>query len=179
MKKHSNIPKSNTVTREGIPMISKDGKGNALLLCPFCTPPHPINPDSPALCGTILQVRALQVVYKAKKYGNEVCVKCQKGGGQMVLFQGALVHTHDCTPGVVALSTPPKYSPFARWTYKLSDGKLKSFIQKRWGTAMPVEEVTPAGEKTGVVFGHFFNRGINGINNQSQPVAPLPNRPVS
>lgn len=170
-------------TRERIPILSKDGKGNALLLCPFCTPPHPINPDSPSICGTILQVRALQTIYKAKKYDkNTVCVKCQKGGGEMVLFQGALIHTHDCSPGVVALSTPPKYSLFAEWTHGLEDGPIKHYIQKRFGNAMAVEEVTPTGEKTGKIFGYFFNkpRGNNGRNNrESQPTAAVPDQPVS
>src|SRR5512139_3341408 len=110
MSHKKGMSKSKITTRERVPILSKDGKGNALLLCPFCTPPHPINPQTPAVCGTILQVRALQTVYHAKNYGDEVCVKCGKGGGEMVVFQGALVHTNDCTPGVVALSTPPKYS---------------------------------------------------------------------
>lgn len=124
MKKHSNVPRNPMTTRERVPIISKDDKGNALLLCPFCTPPHPINPESPAICGTILQVRALQTIYKAKKYDPKtVCVKCQKGGGEMVLFQGALIHTHDCMPGVVALSSPPKYSNFAKYVYGLKDGR--------------------------------------------------------
>lgn len=180
MKKKSYTPKSDTTTREAVPLLSKDGKGNAMLLCPFCTPPHPINPDSPSICGTILQVRALQTVYKPKKYGSkEVCVKCQKGGFEMVLFQGALVHTHDCTPGVVAMSTPPKYSLFAKFTYGMRDGRLKNFIQKRYGRAVPVEEVTPKGEKTGEIFGYFFNRGINGNNRQGKSTTALPNRSVS
>ena len=161
MKKKSGVPKNPITTREAIPILSKDGKGNALLLCPFCTPAHPINPDSPALCGTILQVRAIQQVFKAKKYDpRTVCVKCQKGGGKMVVFQGALIHTHDCSPGVVALSTPPKYSPFAKIIYNLKDGTLKNFIQKKFGNAMAVEEVMPSGEKTGVIFGFFFSKNL-------------------
>ena len=183
MKKHSNVPKSRVSTRERAPLLSKDDKGNVLLLCPFCTPPHPINPDSSSLCGTILQVRALQTVYRAKKYDPKaVCVKCGKGGGEMVVFQGALIHTHDCTPGVVALSTPPKYSSLAKITYKLKEGGIKNFIQKIYGNAMAVEEVMPNGEKTGVIFGFFFNktRGSNGRSiRESKPAETLPAKPVS
>lgn len=177
MKKKSWKPKNNVFTRERTPILSKDNKGNALLLCPYCTPAHPINPDSPSVCGTILQVRALQTVYKAKKYDPKtVCVKCKKGGGEMVLFQGALVHTHDCSPGVVALSTPPKYSILAKLTCKLKDGRLKNLIQKLYGVAVPVEEVMPNGEKTGKIFGYFWNkpRGSNGTSNQRKSPQTLP-----
>lgn len=169
MKKKSFVPKSDITTREKPPILSKDGKGNALLLCPFCTPPHPINPESPAICGTILQVRALQTVYKSKKYDTKnICVKCKKSGGEMVLFQGALIHTFDCTPGVVALSTPPKYSKFAQVVSKMKNGQLKRTFQKWYGNAVSVEEVEPNGEKTGKILGYFFNKpgGLNGRTNQ-------------
>lgn len=179
---HKKGSKSRISTREAVPLISKDSKGNALLLCPFCTPPHPINPDSPSTCGTILQVRALQTVYKSKKYETtNVCVKCGKSGGEMILFQGALIHMADCTPGVVALSTPPKYSTLAKFTHGLKDGSLKNILQKSFGKATPVEEVTPAGVRTGLVFGYFFNkRGKNDRSNrEGQPAQTISSKPVS
>ena len=170
---HKKGNRPNYTTRERVPILSRDGQGNALLLCPFCTPAHPINPESASTCGTILQVRALQTIYKAKKYGNEVCVKCGKGGGEMVMFQGALLHTNDCMPGVVALSTPPKFSKLAKALFGLRDGWIKKNLEGIFGEAVPVEEVLPSGERTGVIFGYFFKprykRGLNGINSQGKP----------
>lgn len=167
-------PKDRFHTREAPAVVGKDKDGSALLLCPFCPTPHTISTNSTSACGTILQVRALQTLYKAKRNDPKaICIKCQKGGGEMAIFQGALVHIHDCTPGVVAFSTPPEYSKFAKFAHGLKEGWLKHTIQKYFGTIVTVEEVTPEGVKTGTIYGHFFNKaGKNGRSNrQSQPTA--------
>lgn len=165
--KKSFAPKNPITTRELPPIVQRDKQGNALLMCPFCTPPHVINTENTEICGTILQVRALQTIYKAKRNDTKaICVKCQKGGGEMALFQGALVHIHNCSPGTMTFSTPPKYSKFAKFTSGLKDGWLKKTIQKRFGNVVPVEEVTPQGVRTGVIFGHFFQRGKHGTINR-------------
>ena len=142
--------------RVAIPKMVKDEKGNAILLCPFCTPSHPLNPAMPSLCGTTLILTAEQTTIRAKYQKNLVCVKCGKGGGEMVMFQNSYIHTHDCKPGVMTMTNPPKYSNFAALTYKLQNKFLKSNIERFTGRAMPVEEIDTKGNKTGVILGYFF-----------------------
>ena len=151
-----NSPQQKRTERTAIPRIVKDKGGNAVLLCPFCNPPHPLVPGTPSLCGTILSLTATQPVYRAKYDKTMVCVKCGKGSGQMVLFQNGFIHTNDCAPGVMALSDPPKYSALAKYVYNLRAGKFKKFVEGITGKAMIVEEITPDGKKTGVILGHFF-----------------------
>ena len=149
-------PKTNYTKRTATPQIAKDHNGNSLLLCPFCTPPHTLHPSIPSPCGTILVLTAEQVVYKAKYNKKMVCVKCKQGGGEMVRFQGALIHTHNCAPGVMTMTVPPKYSKAAKFVHGMKSPFLKSMLEKYLGRTMPVEEVTPDGSRTGVVLGHFF-----------------------
>jgi len=156
MKKTSIKPKY--TQRIEAPIAKKEKDGSASLWCPFCKPSHKILPGMEALCGTRLEVRAVQIVFKARYEKDMKCAKCGGGGGEMVRFQNAFVHTHDCTPGVATLTEPPKFSRWAAFVAKLPDS-LKNRIEKRTGKAMPVDEVTPTGERTGVVLGHFFYKG--------------------
>ena len=146
------------VTRTGIPQIVKGDNGSALLMCPFCNPSHPLQPSVPALCGTILVLTAEQAMFRAKYDRKMVCVKCGKGDGMMVMFQGAFIHTHDCAPGVIAMTQPPEYSKFAKYVYEIKNERLKKLVEGYTGRAVMVEEVTPEAVKTGVIFGYYFNK---------------------
>jgi hypothetical protein len=143
-------------TRVDVPKMAKDKDGNAVLLCLFCTPTHPLNPSAPASCGTRLVLTAEQTVIRAKFNKNLVCVKCGKGGGEMVMFQNSYIHIHDCNPGVMAMREPPKFSKFAEIVNTMPNQFIKSRIEKITGRAMPVEEVDPKGVKTGQIWGYFF-----------------------
>lgn len=143
--------------RIGTPKATKDEKGNAVLWCPFCIPSHPLDTGGASACGTILQVRAVQIVYKSKFNKDLVCVKCQKGGGDMVHFNNAYIHTHDCMPGVATFVDPPKFSKAAALVFK-APGWIKPRLEKILGEAKPVEEVTEDGTRTGKILGHFFWR---------------------
>lgn len=143
-------------TRVDVPKIAKDEQGNAVLLCPFCVPTHPLNPSSPSACGTRLVLTAEQTVIRAKYAKNLICVKCGKGGGKMVVFQNSYIHIHDCNPGVMAMREPPRYSRFAQFINTMPNQFVKKQIEKFTGRAMPVEEVDPKGVKTGKILGYFF-----------------------
>lgn len=159
MKKNSTQPRR--TERTAIPIMQKDKDGNAILICPFCSIPHPLLPGVPAMCGTILSLTATQVVYRAKYEKHMICVKCGKGGDHMVLFQNGFIHTHDCAPGVVAMTEPPQYSKLAKYVYGLKPGRYRKSIERFTGKAMIVEEIMPDGKKTGVILGHFFPKRIN------------------
>lgn len=160
-------PKSPVRERVGTPHITRDKDGAAILNCPFCVPTHPLRPDVGSACGTMLQVRAVQRVYRAKYEKHMTCVKCGKGDGEMVLFQNGFIHTHDCAPGVVALADPPKYSELAK---RVHGTRWQKLIERIYGEIMPVHEVNPDGTKTGVTIGYFFKkRGKNGKHTQTQP----------
>lgn len=156
MKKNSVKP--SFTTRVAAPIARNEKDGSAGLYCPFCKPTHKIAPGMESLCGTRLEVRAVQIVIRAKYQKDMVCVKCGKGGGDMVRFQNAFIHANDCTPGVATLTEPPEYSRLAKWIYKLPEF-IKSRIEKKYGNIMPVDEVNQKGERTGVVLGYFFNKG--------------------
>lgn len=143
--------------RVATPKVQKDPAGNAILLCPFCNPSHPLEAGSASACGTILQVRAVQIVYEAKFNKNMVCVKCQKGGGKLVHFNNAFVHSHDCMPGVATFVDAPKFSKMAEIVFNLPQW-IKPTFEKYLGEAKPVEEVTETGARTGKTLGHFFWR---------------------
>lgn len=147
--------------RIGQPIITRDKAGNAILNCPFCEPTHPIRPENNATCGTLLQVRAVQTVYRAKYDKRFICVKCGKGGSEMVRFQNGFIHTHNCAPGVVALEQPPKFSKFAKRVASMRPF-LRNTMEAMFGKVVPVLEVTPEGVQTGIVLGHFFKRGKRG-----------------
>lgn len=143
------------LTRSAAPIPRKEGKVTHLM-CPHCKPTHSLSPSGPSACGTMIQVSAVQRIYRAKDLKGSVCIKCRRGGGDMVMFQQGFVHTHDCTPNVMTLTEKPKYSPLAGFAFNLPDGWLKRRIIKNNGTPTPVEEFTPAGERTGKILGYVF-----------------------
>lgn len=160
MKKNSIRP---AVTyREALPKLEKDKNGANILMCPFCDPTHPILPFVPSACGTGIEIKAIQKIYEGKYNKDMICAKCHERGGKMVLWNNAFIHAHNCTPGVSVLAEEPKYSRVARFVYGMKEGKIKDLIQNRLGRAVAVDEVTPEGNKTGRVLGHFFHRSQNG-----------------
>lgn len=138
--------------------IGRMEDGKPILMCPFCKPSHPLIMGGTALCGTDLQVRAIQTVFKAKYEKGMLCAKCGKGGGEMVMFQNAFVHINDCMPGVATLTQPPKFSLIARLLYRFPE-RIKNALKKKFGEIMPVAEVLPDGTRTGKTLGYFFYKG--------------------
>lgn len=142
--------------RYGQPILSKtDGKPS--IGCPFCKPSHPLNVDGVSPCGTFLQLRAVQTVYKGRMYKDMVCLKCQKGGGEFVHFNAGYIHTHDCMPGVFTFLEQPPFSALAKIVHGLPDG-LKKRAETWLGQTMTVDEVTPEGVRTGKKLGYFFHK---------------------
>lgn len=142
-------------TREQQPMMGGD-KTHPVLLCPFCNPTHPlgIGPENP--CGTIINVTAVQTVYKAKLNPGMTCVRCKQAGGTMVKYLQGFAHTHECVKGLVLLPFIPEDNRFARFVFNMKDGKLKEFLQRKNGIAQPIREIDPQGNETEKILGHFF-----------------------
>jgi hypothetical protein len=164
--KHTSVKPAHT-KRTAIPVIKKGEGGEALLMCPFCVPSHPLRPDKVSACGTILILTAEQTVFRGKYEKKMVCVKCGKHGGDMILFQGAFVHNYDCSPGVVAMTEAPEFSDWAArvaWTPEW----IRKPIEKFTGRAQAVEEVLPDGTRTGVVLGYFFHKEVK--NGKQTPI---------
>lgn len=143
--------------RTEAPQVTRDKKGNLVLLCPHCKPTHPLNLQRPSPCGTIVEFKATQPIFQARFNNSMICAKCKKGGGQMVHYQNAYIHVHDCTPGVVTMTNPPETSLMAKLAFK---NKLVRNLFKKIGEPMPIEEITPDGNRTGNIMGYFFyNKG--------------------
>lgn len=109
----------------------KDGR--LTVLCPFCDDDHPIGVDAPAHCGTVLQVTAVQDVWK-----NAKCDLCGEMDNTPLTRVGAnLQHIRDCKPGTRLRVTPPKHSLTAKWAFKLADRTNWKIIAKL--PKMPLE----------------------------------------
>ena len=142
-------------TREAPPKIDDSGK-TIKLLCPWCTPPHPIIPGVIYECGTTIKVTAVQTIYNPHGHKTKItCLKCGKGGGQFVRHQNAFIHLVDCMPGTKVLAVMPEFSKLAKIVYKLPD-RIKKVIEKYKGRASALDEIDTEGKKTGVVLGYFF-----------------------
>ena len=153
-------PKSLVRTREAIPGVNNPGKGSAELTCPFCTPTHSLYPDKPAPCGTIIQVKAVQVVipqHTVKQKGIK-CLKCGESTGEMVQYMNGYIHLIDCQPETKLMAEPPKFSKIAQIVYNLPE-RVRKYIEPRTGAAKEVQEIDPNGKPTGKVLGHFFYKG--------------------
>jgi len=131
-------------------------------MCPFCEIPHPLELGQDAACGTVLKISAVQTTYPARtvKKHNLVCVKCHKGGGEMVQFNRGFVHVHDCSPNTKLMAAPPKFSPLARVVYFMTPA-VRKVMEKRYGLAKQVAEVDEKGKETGKVLGYFFYKAGN------------------
>lgn len=148
-------PKSEVKVRRMLPKLDKEGR----LMCPFCTPSHPLIAGKQTACGTEIEVYASQMIYRAKS-ANLTCLKCGQGGGEMVRFQNGYVHTHDCVPGQVLMVEEPEYSDWAKFIYGWPEF-LKRPLEKKLGMARPVKEIDPNGKETGNILGYFFWKGLN------------------
>ena len=144
-------------TREAHP-IPKRGKEHIALMCPFCSPTHPLVPGKPSTCGTSLRVMAVQTIVSARTARIEglTCVKCgQKAGGEMVKYFNGYIHLQECAPEIQLLTSIPAYSKWAKWVYKLPES-LREKIEKWTGVVQIVHGLTPDGEDTGEIEGYFF-----------------------
>lgn len=139
--------------RFATPIMKLEGQ-RPVVMCPFCVPSHELSVTGPSACGTLLQLRSVQRIYEGRLNKDLVCVKCGQGGGKLVHFNDAFIHTHNCKPGVLTFSDPPKFSRLASLIHK-GPAWIKR-ISARLGKTMAVEEVLPDGKKTGKILGYVF-----------------------
>lgn len=146
-----------TTTRSRDPKF-RTVDGNVQILCPYCDPPHPIYPHQMSACGTILQVSAVQNVFPARttKKAEVLCVRCGKGGGDMVQFGKGFVHAESsCNPERRMIAAPPHYSNWARGVYNMPKF-IRSFVMRFTGPVIEVNEVDEKGQETGKILGYYF-----------------------
>jgi hypothetical protein len=151
--------KPEVVTRESAPKVKEEGK-SAAILCPFCEIPHPIEIGKDSACGTTLIVRAVQTKYPTRTVNKHklICVKCHKGGGEMIRFNNGFVHVHECAPNTKLMAAPPAFSAWAERVYQMP-AWMRSRLEKLYGYAKQVKEIDPEGKETGKILGYFFYRG--------------------
>jgi hypothetical protein len=155
MKKHT-MQRPESRTRVLPPQV-KTSKAGVTLLCPFCTPPHPILPGEIYPCGSEVRVTVAQEVFSSHftKHKNIHCLKCHTVGGEMVRYNNGFVHLVDCVPGTRLLTVPPTFSQRARFVFGLPK-TIRKNIEKRSGPVQEVREIDEAGKETGKVLGYFF-----------------------
>jgi len=164
VKKHT--PRKPYSYRRATPEIGKDAKGNHALLCPFCSPPHPLYPGVVAPCGTTLQIEAVQMVVRATLDNKKlVCAKCGKSGGKMTPFGEGFIHAFDCMPGA-AMITESEFPPMGRFLAWLPEA-FQNALAPVVGRAYPVQEVTKTGERTGKVLGYIIQKEKSGLPRRS------------
>lgn len=96
-----------------------------VVMCPFCNPPHPISPEG-SLCGTRLVLLAEQVTYH-----GATCALCGKKDGNIVRVGNFFRHSHDCSPGKIVFTQPPKPSRSAALVFRFKG--LHLWIGKKFG----------------------------------------------
>ena len=99
--------------RKRPPQLKTDN-GRVEIFCPFCFPTHPIQMEFSAPCGTILELSAIQSLYK-----DVTCALCGGARGSLVKVGEKYKHAHDCTPGQHLYTVPPKKSLGARAVWYL------------------------------------------------------------
>lgn len=153
MKKHRTDRPPMTIRYEQPKLVVENG--TPVIQCPFCKPTHPLSVSGVSACGTVLELRAAQMVFDGRFNKDIVCIKCKKGGGKLIQFNDAFIHAHDCMPGVFTFADPPKFSKMAKIAFHARP-PIKSWMQKIFGEAKAVEEVKPDGTRTGKHLGYFF-----------------------
>jgi hypothetical protein len=123
------------------PKILEAKDGPPIISCPFCIPPHPIQPNEPARCGTVLELRAVQQTYRSVD-----CVFCGTGAGTLVKIGEQYKHAFECTPGARLYAEPPELSKSAAFIWRLPNF-IHKILVRRLGRR--VIEVTNQGQVAG------------------------------
>ena len=128
MAKRRNRPRKNKGNRTAPARIEMT-KNGAKILCPYCYPPHQIITETPASCGTVLELVAVQNVFSGID-----CALCGESGGTLIKIGETYRHDHDCTPGKTIFAVPPPKSMFAAMFWR-APKFLTMFVARRYGRA--------------------------------------------
>lgn len=102
--------------RRHSPKVATDKDGTPVILCPFCKEPHPIAPGQAAVCGTTLEIMAVQPTYRSSRV---VCSRCGEAGGTLTkMGNNNYVHAHNCSPKGF-YTEPPKTAWSAKVAWRL------------------------------------------------------------
>lgn len=171
-KRANGRPTPQVRTREALPSMRQTKEGTQIL-CPFCSPTHPIVPGQQTVCGTVLELKAIQTVVPARVARNNkiVCMKCHlEGSGEMVQYGSGYIHLVDCMPGTNFLRVEPEYDWFAGFVYRLPK-PIRQQVVKLTGYPQQVRDIGPDGLETGKIAGYFFLKG-NANGNAGQTTEP-------
>lgn len=138
--------------------------GKSMVMCPFCDPPHPLSNIELSPCGTILQVQAVQAVFR-----NQKCALCGKISGEQIMVGNKYVHTHDCKPGQKMFAIPPKKSVLASLFWRFPDW-AQLIVAKKFGKV--VLELKDSDQK---VVGYTWQK-VNRIPPHAQTPLPVSGR---
>ena len=153
-KKRSNRVPTGMKPRRRTPLVHIDGDKH-VLMCPFCSPSHPIDMMKEAHCGTTLECYAVQPVIRAKQIK---CLKCEQAGGTFVKAGTGYVHDFDCAPERKLMYGAPKMNRFAGAIFNRSV-KFNEFFTKYTGKrARKALKLDENQELTDEVFGYFFEK---------------------
>jgi hypothetical protein len=145
----NSVPKPKIRVAE--PLMGKNDKGQVTVLCPFCSEPHPIPPNRPAHCGTMLEVKAVQAIF----YGQK-CALCQGNQGALIRVGDRYRHVHDCSPGKVLYTQEPRKSIVAALAYRLPD-PVHIFLGRRLGY-VPFQVFGADGKVVGYTWQRMYKR---------------------
>lgn len=155
--KVAEVPLPSTRMREMAPKLyEKDG--TAMVLCPWCTPTHPLLPEESSPCGTRIKITAVQTIYTEAFVAEHklTCAKCGQGGGEMIEYKKVYAHLPDCKPDTFLLADQPHYTFLAAVVFQMKEGRLRDILEKKYGLAQKVMEIDEKGAQTNKVLGYFF-----------------------
>lgn len=143
-------------TRYASPKIKYDKKGKVeAVLCPFCKDPHPISADGTSMCGTTLELRAVQPTFTGRAV---VCSRCGKSGGTMSkLGNNLYVHATPCAPTNFYAETP-KLSLTAAMAFRLPDKALIAVTRFLKRTPEELVKIGQDGIPTKEIVGYHWKR---------------------
>lgn len=102
--------------RRHVPKVGYDKDKNPTIVCPFCRDPHVLIPGQAAVCGTTIEIMAVQPTYRSSRIA---CARCGETGGTLTkLGNNQYVHAHHCSPKKFYEDTP-KTSWTAALAWKL------------------------------------------------------------
>lgn len=139
--KHTTVKGPKPRIRRAAPKMG-NVNGKSVIMCPYCDPPHPLSTTEVSPCGAVLEVQAVQAVFR-----NQRCALCGKTDGEQVKVGNRFIHTHPCTPGKRMFAVTPPKSRLAALVWRFPDW-AQLFIAKNFGKVV-LELTTSDGHKDG------------------------------
>ena len=138
--------------------------GKDVIMCPYCDPPHPLSTQEISPCGTVLEVQAIQAIFR-----NQRCIVCGEISGEQTMVGNKYVHTYDCKPGHRMFATPPRKSTLATLFWRFPDW-AQLLVARKFGKV--VLELKNSEEK---IIGYTWQR-VQKVQKDAQTPLPVSGR---